>query len=92
VDVVTGRPGNLHDALIHFLEQPPTFAFPKQSPIYSVAYHPRRLPTANDIEMRLVPHTLGQPLPTMPLALRGAFTIPIDLEATYSSTCADCRL
>ena len=31
-----------------------------------------------------MPLALGQPLPLLPLALRGAFFVPVDLEATYT--------
>jgi hypothetical protein len=36
--------------------------------------------------------TVGQPLPTLPLALRGAFLVPVNLEATYMETRQHSRL
>jgi hypothetical protein len=92
VDVVTERHANLHDELIRRLEQPATFAFPQPTPLYAVAYRPSRRDTGDQIEIWLSPLTLGQPLPTMPLALRGVATIPVDLVATYTATCEDSRL
>src|SRR5438270_8346769 len=44
VDIVTERQANLHDELIHVLEQPETFAFPQATPLYAVAYRPSRQP------------------------------------------------
>jgi hypothetical protein len=34
----------------------------------------------NDVSL-----AVGHPLPLLPLALRGAFFVPVDLEATYMS-------
>jgi hypothetical protein len=92
VDVVTERHANLHDELIRRMEQPATFAFPQATPIYAVAYRPSRQPTGDQIEIWQSPVALGQPLPTMPLALRGVVTVPVDLEGTYTATCEDSRL
>jgi Protein of unknown function (DUF4058) len=92
VDIVTQRQCNLHDALIDILEQPKTFAFAGPTPLYTVSYHPRRQPSGDSINLQLVSLELGQALPVMPLALRGAGVVQIDLEATYAATCVDCRL
>ena len=40
----------------------------------------------------LEPLAVGQPLPTMPLALCGVAVVPLDLEATYLRTGEDSRL
>ena len=42
--------------------------------------------------MRLSPLSVVSPLPTVPLALRGAGAIPLALEDTYESACEDARL
>jgi hypothetical protein len=39
-----------------------------------------------------VPLDVGQPLPVLPLALRGSVTVPIDLEATYTEARRHCHL
>jgi hypothetical protein len=39
-----------------------------------------------------IPLAIGRPLPVMPLALRGVATVPVDLEATYTTTCQDSRM
>lgn len=92
VDVVTDRHVNLHDDLIELLEQSDEFGFPTETPLYSVAYRPVRRPNQDQIEIWRQPLALGQSLPTMPLALRGGPTIPIDLENSYIEVCLDSRL
>ena len=92
VDIVTDRLANLHNELIHFLQQPDDFALPKSTPLYTTAYRPQRLETGDQIAMWLEPLTVGQPLPTMPLALRGVAVVPLDLDGTYQRTCEDSRL
>lgn len=92
VDIVTERRTNLHDALMELLEQPSTLAFAADTPLYTVAYRPSRQESGDQIELWRVPLELDQPLPVMPLALRGITTVPVDLETTYSTTCADSRM
>jgi Protein of unknown function (DUF4058) len=92
VDVVTERQANLHDELVRLLEQPERFEFPGDSPLYTVAYRPGRREAGDQIEVWTFPLALGQPLPTVPLALRGVATLPLDLETTYGTTCQDSRL
>jgi hypothetical protein len=42
--------------------------------------------------MWLNPLGVGQTLPTVPLALRGAVTVPVELEATYTEVLRESRL
>lgn len=92
VDIVTERQANLHDELIALLEQPKTFLFPPGASLYTAAYRPLRTSAGDRIEIWLNPLGVGQPLPTMPLALRGAATVPVDLETTYTEVRLDSRL
>jgi Protein of unknown function (DUF4058) len=92
VDIVTERQANLHHELIRFLDQPPSFEFAKETALYAVAYRPSRRETGDRIEIWLASLTPGQPLPVLPLALRGVATVPVDLETTYTATCQDSRL
>gem|GEM_PF-5535882 len=39
-----------------------------------------------------MPLALGQPLPVLPLALRNAGVVPVDLETTYTEACQRSRL
>jgi hypothetical protein len=85
VDIVTHRQANLHDEMIGLLERPDAFRFTGGTPLYAVAYRPVRRESEGDgIETWPMPLAVGDPLPTMPLALRGAATVPLDLEASYS--------
>ena len=92
VDIVTERQANLHDELVTLLGQPETFLFPFDSVLYAVAYRPARREKNNFIE--LWPHALvvGQPLPTVALALRRGPTLPLELETTYTATRERSRL
>jgi hypothetical protein len=90
VDVVTERTANLHDALMARLgapEEPPWAV-----PLYAVAYRPVRRDEATAVDLWRKELALGQPLPTMPLWLRGGLCFPVDLEATYERTCREYRI
>jgi hypothetical protein len=93
VDIVTELRANLHDALIDLLQQADVFRFPAPSPpLYTTAFRPSRRSTGDQIEIWRQPLTVGEAVPVMPLALRGAVTVPVDLEATYQEVCLDSRL
>jgi hypothetical protein len=93
VDIVTERHANLHDELVRLLEQAESFEFPTDAPLYAVAYHPiRRDPGGDQIDIWPAPMAVRQPLPTMPLALRGGPMLPLDLELTYTETRLKSRL
>jgi Protein of unknown function (DUF4058) len=92
VDIVSGRLANLHNELIHLMEQPAGYAMPGAPALYAVAYRPSRRETGDHIELWPIPLAIGRPLPVMPLALRGVATVPVDLEATYTTTCQDSRM
>jgi hypothetical protein len=92
VDIVTGRSFNLHDELVHLLEQPTRFEFAEEPAVYAVAYRPSRKANGDQIEIWPNSLSIGQPLSIMPLALRGITTVPVDLETTYATTYLDCRL
>jgi len=92
VDIVTNRLANLHNELIEFLEEDSRFAMPSDATTYAVAYRPSRRSSADQIEMWPMPLSVGSPLPTLPLALRNAETVPLDLDATYLAACRHSRL
>jgi hypothetical protein len=82
-DVVTSRRANLHDTLIRHMGEADKYLFPPDTPIYVAAYRPVRRADRNLIDFWPMPLTIGQPLPAVPLALKGFTTIALDLEATY---------
>jgi hypothetical protein len=92
VDIVTDRRANLHNELIQLLQQDERFGFDPPTFLYMVAYRPSRTASGDQIEIWQMPTAVGQDLPIAPLALRGLATVPVDLEATYRSTCIDARL
>jgi hypothetical protein len=82
----------LHDELVAVLQQSEQFRFSADSLLYTVAYRPARRKDADQIDIWAMPLAVGQPLPTMPLALRGGPTLPLDLEITYTEARQGSRL
>jgi hypothetical protein len=91
VDIVTERGGNLHNEVLNLLGHA-DMALPQDTNLYAVAYRPARRAEVNQLDLWPVPLALGQPLPLSPLALRGAFFVPVDLEATYTEARQRSRL
>jgi hypothetical protein len=83
VDIVTSRHANLHDDLGTLLGHTEGFMFPTAAPLYATAYRPAHRQGRNEIDLWREALALGQPLPTLPLAVRGLGCLPIDLEGTY---------
>ncbi len=92
VDIVTNRLANLHNEVIDLLSGGETFLLAADAKTYAVAYRPSRQPSGDQIEVWPQPLALGQPLPILPLALRNAGVVPVDLEETYSEACRRSRL
>ena len=84
MDIVTSRQANLHDELIQLLQLQPKYQFPGSADVYAIAYRPARRKAGDQIDLWPTPLAVGQALPTVPLALRGGPTLPVDLEATYT--------
>lgn len=86
IDVVTERHTNLHNELMHALGGSPAQLMP-ETPIYVSGYRPvhRRETHANEIEVWPYAATIGQPVPAVPLGLRGGPVVLLDLEATYTA-------
>jgi hypothetical protein len=84
IDIVTTRHANLHDDLVALLGHADGFAFPAPTPLYATAYRPVHRQERNEIYLWREPLTVGQPLPTLPLAVRGLASLPVDLEGTYT--------
>jgi hypothetical protein len=92
VDIVTNRLANLHNEVIELMGQGAPFLLTPADTIYTAAYRPSRQPTGDQIEMWPMALALGQPLPVLPLRLRNAATIPVDLDTTYNTACQRSRL
>ena len=85
VDLVTTRRSNLHDELVRLLNQP-AVAFPAATAMYATSYRPAGTSNRPRVECWTWPLVVGQPLPSVPLALLGGPTLTLDLEATYSQS------
>jgi len=92
VDVVTNRLANLHNEVVELLGHGEPFLMDASVTTYAAAFRPSRKQTGDQIELWPVPLNLGSPLPVLPLALRNAGVVPVDLEATYSEAARRSRL
>ena len=87
IDIVTSRRANLHNAIVDLLGQPAAYRMADDASLYSVAYRPVTRDTRSEIDLWQQLLALGQELPTMALALKGAEVVPLDLETTYDDVC-----
>ncbi len=92
VDIVTNRLANLHNDVINLLGYGEPYLLAPAATTYVVAYRPSRRPSGDQIELWPQPLVLGQELPVLPLALRNAGIVPVDLEETYSEARQHSRL
>src|SRR5262245_38758925 len=83
VDVVTSRGGNLHNERMDRWQQSAARMGADPS-LSAVAYRPVHRDEKNEIDIWASPLTVGQTLPTLPLALRDVGCVPLDLESTYT--------
>jgi hypothetical protein len=92
VDIVTSRQANLHNEMIELLGHGTEFALPDDARLYAVAYRPVVRGEAEQIDMWPTTLAVGEPLPTLPLALNAELCLRIDLEAAYLVACQRRRL
>jgi Protein of unknown function (DUF4058) len=92
VDIVTNRSANLHNELIGLLGQGERYLLAPTAATCAVAYRPSRQPTGDQIELWPRHLQIGEAFPVMPLALRNAGVVPVDLEETYSEACTRSRV
>ncbi len=84
IDVVTERRSNLHDQMARLIVGTAP-RFPGTPSTYAAAYRPFRRGAEAKVSVWPVPLTVGQPLPVLPLWLRGVEEpVPVDVEAAYS--------
>lgn len=91
-DPIYPRRFNLHNALIDTLNQPANLHMLSDAVMYTVSYRPVRSPAGGRVEFWAHRLEIGQPLPTVPLALKGWGFAPLDLEEAYSEARQNCRL
>lgn len=90
VDIVTDRKANLHEELLTRLVGPGTSRL--AGDLYATAYRPITREEQSSLDVWQNPLAIGQPLPTLPLWIRGTSSLPIDLESTYEATCESLRM
>ncbi|HEY7314983.1 MAG TPA: DUF4058 family protein [Gemmataceae bacterium] len=84
VDIVTSRHANLHNELAQLMGWGGPLPMPADALLYAVAYRPARRQERNEIDIWPAPLEVDGTLPLLPLALKRARAIPLDLEATYT--------
>jgi Protein of unknown function (DUF4058) len=92
LDIVTSWQFNLHNEMVRMLNWGEASLMPSDDLLYAAGYRPVRRQEANQIDVWPNPLSIGQSLPVVPLALRGASAVPLDLEATYNDACQRSRL
>jgi hypothetical protein len=92
LDLVTDRPGNMHNEIMRFMGKSEQFHIASETPLYAVAYRPVLRKDRAEIDLWIESCSLGQPLPTMPLRLTGDTFVAIEFEATYQETCRRRRI
>jgi hypothetical protein len=92
VDIVTNRSANLHNETIELLGHGDPFLLAPGVHTYAVAYRPSRQPAGDQIEIWPEPLAIGRELPVLPLGLRNAGVVPVDLGAAYAEARRRTRL
>lgn len=92
VDIVTNRLANLHNETMAVLGLGEPFLLPPSVTLYAVSYRPSRRADGDRIDVWRRPLTIGADLPEMPLGLRDAGVIRVDLPSTYRQICMRLRL
>jgi hypothetical protein len=77
----------LHNEIIQLLAQSAAYRMADDALLYSVAYRPASRNDRAEIDLWRQTLALGQGLPTMPLALKGAGVVGVDLESAYGAVC-----
>jgi hypothetical protein len=90
VDVVTERSVNLHEELVRRVS--PTVIGNSEPGLYATSYRPIQVGCETKLNIWLETLALGQPLPTLPLWLRGGLVLEVTLEASYDRTCREQRI
>jgi hypothetical protein len=93
VDSVTTRRADLNSTILSLLGVDVGAAALPLASLSAVSYRAVGLEEESQ-QLEVWPATLalGQPLPTLPLWIASDFSVPLDLEASYQTTCADLRI
>jgi hypothetical protein len=86
IDLIAERRHNLHNDLMGLLYHPASTRMSEEVRRYATSYRPVQRQGHDQIDVWVAALTVGQPLPTLPLGLRGLGCVPLDLEASYTPT------
>ena len=89
VDIVTNKPGNLHNDLMDRIGLP---GLAIEGDIYTTSYKVTGKKGRGKLETWRRPLEIGEPIPTMPLWLYGGICIPVPLDEAYSEACDELRV
>jgi len=92
VDVVSTSDFNLYAELLRFLESTDPVLGDEPPSMYAVTLRLRYEGRRRMMDNWYHPLTIGQPLPTLPIWLKGSLAIALDLEASYEETCRTLRI
>jgi hypothetical protein len=86
VDIVTERRTNFHNELMDLVGGEKAPRLPKAASTYVSGYRPVHRKKRNLLDLWPAAAPVGQPLPSVPLAIRGGPLLMLDLEASYTDT------
>jgi hypothetical protein len=93
VDTVTTRRADLNSTILSLLGVDIGAAALPLAGLSAVSYRAvGREEESQQLELWPAALALGQPLPTLPLWIASDFSVPLDLDASYQTTCADLRI
>jgi hypothetical protein len=90
VDVVTGRRANLHRELLERLGA--SSLLPVDTELYASSYRPIERDGQPSLDIWQEGLAIGEPMPSLPLWLRGAICLQVDLATTYDRNCREQRI
>ena len=92
VDVVTDRRADLHAPAAGVARRPRACTPRRRVDLWAASYRPIGRDDQGRLDLWHRPIALGEPLPTMPLWLRGGPCLPVELDASYERTCREQRI
>lgn len=91
-DIVTSRHFNLFNDLVEVMGWDEGVRMPEGAHLYAVSFRPARRGERDEIDLWCEALAVGAAVPAMPLALRGAFTLPLELGGCYEDACRRSRV
>jgi hypothetical protein len=92
LDLVTTRHFNLYGELLESIDQSDPSLTAQSPTIYATTCRWRTKDEKRLLEAWHHPLILGQTLPTLPIWLNSEFSVPLDLEESYTETCRALRI